>query len=111
MKLLDLEPRFQRIETDADGRDVYPAAGGLVAAQGLLFLCPVCFTANGGPIGTHSVLVWFRDRGVPDAKMPGPGRWTATGTGYLDLTLSPSIHLSGEGGCGWHGQVTAGEVT
>jgi hypothetical protein len=41
--------------------------------------------------------------------MPGPGRWTVSGTGLADLTLAPSIHLSGPG-CGWHGFVTAGEV-
>lgn len=76
-------------------------------AQGVLFLCPACFAKNGGPIGTESVLCWFRDRGVPDDALPGPGRWTASGTGFDDLSLSPSVNVDHEH---WHGFITNGEV-
>lgn len=77
-------------------------------AQGILFLCPVCFKKNGGPVGTESVLCWFRDRGVPDNAEPGPGRWIASGTGFNDLTLSPSVNVDHEH---WHGWIKNGEVT
>jgi len=110
MKLVDLEPQFHRIEKRTDGT-FFPDVDDLASAQGIRFLCPVCFAANAGPVGTHCVIAWFKDRGVPDDETPGPGRWIPSGTGYTDLTLTPSIHLSGEGGCGWHGHVTAGEVT
>jgi len=61
-------------------------------------------------IGTHMVLCWFRDRGVPDGETPGPGRWQVSGSGLGDLTLAPSVHLTGAG-CGWHGFVRNGLVT
>ena len=77
-------------------------------AQGVMFLCPVCFQRNGGAVGTEHVLLWFRDRGVPDAETPGPGRWLATGTGFEDLTLAPSVNVDHEH---WHGFITNGEVT
>lgn len=77
-------------------------------AQGVMFLCPVCFAKNGGPVGTESVLCWFRDRGVPDDAVPGPGRWTVSGTSFADLTLSPSINVD-KGH--WHGWIASGEVT
>jgi hypothetical protein len=78
-------------------------------AQGIRFLCPVCFQKH-GEAGTHSVLCWFKGRGVPDGLSPGPGRWTPSGTGFADLTLAPSVNLSGPG-CGWHGFLTNGMVT
>ena len=108
MRLVDLDPQF--VTLPAPGR-LHDAAT-LAEAQGVLFLCPKCFAANNGPVGTHSLLVWFRDRGVPPEETPGPGRWVASGTGYADLTLSPSINLEtpdGQG-CQWHGFITNGEV-
>ena len=89
----------------------------LEEAQGVRFLCPACYAANGGPVGTHSIVCWFRDRGVDDAELPGPARWVATGTGIEDLTLSPSVLVRADRtpeaprGCvGWHGYVAGGEV-
>jgi hypothetical protein len=79
-------------------------------AQGITFLCPKCFSENGGAARTHSVICWWRDRGVPDDAHPGPGRWTVSGAGFADLSLSPSVHLTGPG-CGWHGFVTNGDAT
>lgn len=38
--------------------------------------------------------------------------WTRTGDTFETLTLQPSIKRSREnGGCGWHGFITNGEVT
>lgn len=108
MKLTELEPQF--VTTPSPGRlhDV----DTLAEAQGVMFLCPKCFATNGGPVGTHSLLVWFRDRGVPPDMSPGPGRWVASGSGYADLTLSPSINLETPdgSGCQWHGFITNGEA-
>ena len=77
-------------------------------ADGILFLCPKCHAENGGPVGTHSVLCWFVGR-VADDVEPGPGRWTPSGTGISDLSLTPSVHLLA--GCGWHGFVGNGDAT
>lgn len=82
-----------------------PATGGwksnvtFAEADGVYFTCPKC--PNG-----HGVLCWFAGR-VPAELSPGPGRWTPSGTGIEDLTLTPSVHLIGEG-CGWHGWVRNG---
>lgn len=107
MKLTTLEGQFLRLSED--GRWAHVET--LDAAQGVMFLCPICWVANGGDVGTHSVVTWFRDRGVSDDEVPGPGRWIVSGTGIDDLTLSPSIHLSGKGGCGWHGWVKSGDAS
>lgn len=76
----------------------------LAEADGLLFACPKC-TDAGNP---HAVVCWFAGR-VPDDVSPGPGRWTPSGSGLTDLTLTPSVWLRGEG-CGWHGYVRDGEA-
>jgi hypothetical protein len=77
----------------------------LAEASGVMFMCPQCKSKDG-----HMVVCWFRERGVPDDATPGPGRWAVTGEDITDLTLAPSVHLSGEG-CGWHGFVTNGAAT
>jgi hypothetical protein len=99
VKLVDLEPVFERV---VEPGKKYEEVDSLDLAQGVRFECPQC--------GKHQVLCWFRNRGVPDSETPGPGRWEASGTGAHDLTLSPSVHLSGPG-CGWHGFVRNGEIT
>lgn len=113
MKLADLAPRFLRYERRPDGVFL-PYAESIADAQGVRFLCPVCFTKNGGPVGTHGVICWSRSRGVPDDAVPGPGRWIISGTGFNDLTLSAEPGSSGSvlllGGCGWHGFVENGEI-
>lgn len=84
----------------------------LAEADGIMFLCPKCFAANGGPIGTHSVICWFLNR-VPDDLPPMPGRWIPGGTGLHDLTFTgpsaASILLTG--GCNWHGFIRDGDAT
>lgn len=77
-------------------------------ADGIQFLCPACFAKNNGPIGTESVIAWFRNRPHVGADaMPGPGRWAATGTSFEDLTLSPSINVDHGH---WHGFVENGLI-
>lgn len=102
-KLTDLEPEWMRV----GGSDSPITAAN---AQGVMFLCPQCFAANSGPVGTHMVLCWFRGRGVPDDESPGPGRWMKTGSDFENLTLQPSVNLPGDG-CKWHGYVTKGQAT
>lgn len=110
ISLLDLEPEWivdAGPNTRMRSADLTPET-----AQGVMFLCPVCFLKNGGPIGTHAVLTYFRDRGVPDDARPGPGRWVVSGTGFHDLTLSPSVDISSpDRPDEWHGSVTNGRVT
>jgi hypothetical protein len=107
LTLVQLEAHLLRRDPK-DGREQHVQVDALAQAQGVWFLCPKCFTANGGAAGTHMVLCWFRDRGVPAEVTPGPARWVVTGTGLDDLTLSPSIQLLGA--CKWHGFIVAGAV-
>lgn len=112
MRLRDLEAVFRRREVRDDGVFHVPVET-LAEADGIMFLCPQCFAANGGRVGTHMVICWFEDR-VPDDAVPGPGRWKPQGTGLDDLTFvvgkrSNSVALIG--GCGWHGFVTNGDAT
>ncbi len=109
MKLTELEPQFLRYEL-LEGKETHRYVDTLADAQGVMFLCPQCWKKNNGPVGTHSVLCWFVGRRVPDHVFPRPGRWHVSGTGYDDLTLQPSVFLTGQG-CGWHGFVTNGVVT
>lgn len=82
----------------------------LEKADGVLFLCPKCFEKNGGSIGTHSVICWKPH--IPQDVAPKPGRWTFTGTGLNDLTITPSVNLDVvKGGCKWHGFIRNGEAT
>lgn len=112
MRLVDLEPEWVR-DSEIAGAHQRDDQLTIATAQGVMFLDPVEFARNGGPVGTSSVLVWFRGRGVPDDKDPGPGRWTVSGTSFDDLTLDPSVDLScsGEYPGRWHGWVKNGDVT
>src|ERR1700674_5100465 len=83
-------------------------------ADHVVFLCPACFAKNGGAVGTHSVMVTFAGRNVPDEAgcrdADGkPSRWNASGTSIDDLVLTPSILLDAKRkpteGCHWHGFV------
>ena len=111
MRLRDLHATFQKA-TEGEGHHKVET---LAEADGVMFQCPKC--AQGletfdedrgrGVRGAHYVLCWFRGR-VSDDLTPGPGRWDASGTSLDDLTLSPSVHLSGASGCQWHGWVQSG---
>jgi hypothetical protein len=115
MKLSELEPEFLRHERRGDGRVYHHTVGTIDEAQGVMFLCPSCFAANKGPVGTHSVICWSSSRGIEEFVDPKPGRWTLEGTSLADLTLGAepgktrSVQLIG--GCAAHFFVTQGEIT
>lgn len=76
-------------------------------ADSIMFLCPLCFEKNGGEVGTHSVLVSFAGREIPEgAGSVGfdgkPTRWQVSGNTLDDLVCMPSILLK-QPGCEWHG--------
>lgn len=102
----DIEERLGPVE-------YLPIVETLTEADGVWFLCPKCFAANGGSVGTHSVICWFVGK-VSDDVEPKPGRWTPTGTGLLDLTFVPSAGRSHSvlltGGCTAHFFVTNGDA-
>jgi hypothetical protein len=125
MKLVELEASFVRrvMEHCARGpsdtcnivhdgpvdHETWPEAS-FADADGVFFLCPKCFLANHGDVGTHSVMCW-RPR-VPADVAPKPGRWEFQGTGLHDLTLvagSSSILLTGPG-CGAHFFIRNGAI-
>lgn len=127
VKITDLRAKFVRYETRNEGipgvkpeggdwgsphpHDVMVTVPDLASAQGLMMLCPACLQKNGGPVGTHSIAVTFRDRGVADhqgsqSRNGRPSRWAVSGTSLEDLTTSPSIDC----GC-WHGFITNGDAT
>lgn len=113
MKLADLEPQFLRYNRRDDGTEFFDFVDAIGEAQGVEFLCPVCFQKNGGAVGTHAVICWSRSRGVPDDATPGPGRWRLDGTGYADLSLNEdpgSRSVALKGGCSAHFFITNGEI-
>lgn len=105
MRLSDLEPKFLKIINNK----LDTTLNSIVESDGIIFLCPVCFKANNGPIGTHSIICWRPH--VDKEKMPGPGRWEFQGSGIEDLTLvagSSSILLTG--GCNAHFYIRNGSI-
>lgn len=95
-------------------REIFAPVATLADADGVIFLCPLCYKKNGGTRGTHSVICWFEGK-VPDETSPKPGRWTPSGTGLDDLTFvpsptRPSVSVQLNGGCSWHGYVVAGDA-
>jgi len=106
MKLTDLAPRFMKCLDEEHHMKEVPFA----EAQGIMFDCPGCRKKYGqdGPEkhGVHSILIWFDGKGVTPDWTPTP-RWTVSGTGFEDLSTTPSILVHG---C-WHGYITKGEIT
>lgn len=106
MRLTDLNSVFLKREDSHHFRHV----DTIGKADGVMFLCPKCFVANGGAAGTHSIICWAPQ--VPQDTSPTPGRWKLKGTGLGDLTLkasSSSVLLTGPG-CGAHFFVRDGAV-
>lgn len=128
MRLVDLDPEWVTFDAasgghfgysdvhshvdydaDADGNvDAPESSIEFAHADGVAFMCPTCYAKKGSNIGVETVICWFKNRpNVPADATPGPGRWTATGTSFDDLTLSPSVNVDHEH---WHGYVTNGEI-
>ena len=127
MKLSELEPQLFRIERrvepyriqnnegvveDAVGPRLYLVNVDTIAeADGIMFLCPLCFKNNNGNVGTHSCQC-IRPSIPQSPDLTGPGRWELVGTGYHDLSLvsnPTSVQLLS--GCKAHFTVSNGEVT
>lgn len=109
LKLTELDPQFLKHVLDDDGY-YFLMVDALSEADGISFLCPKCYLANKGRIGTHSIICW--DPSVPENLNPKPGRWKMVGTSFQDLSLvagSSSILLTD--GCRWHGFIREGQVT
>jgi hypothetical protein len=108
MRLTELEPQF--LKFDQQQPDTFAMVESIDGADGVSFLCPVCFAKNNGPVGTHSIICWTPK--VPQTVYPTPGRWNLQGHGYDDLSLvagSSSVLLQGAP-CKAHFFVTNGEV-
>ncbi len=109
MKITELDATFIK----RTGKKSHMRVDDIAEADGVRFLCPKCFTENGGAVGTHSVICWGPN--VNRKVEPGPGRWTLVGTGLDDLTLDGALGKSRSvqllGGCAWHGYITEGEAT
>lgn len=125
MKLAELKPQFFRHAVEAAGpelgrpmpdgttqwggfpTDVFHNTDNLAEADGITFLCPKCFASNAGPIGTHSIMIFFEGGKAPPHlgtnKDGQTVRWRVTGTGYGDLVTVPSILQ--QAGCQWHGYI------
>ena len=141
MKLIDLFPQFYRVLTDRRvGRFIKTGADPLnyteadieereydqiilepvdsiTDADGIRFTDPVWAKDHPGVDGYDfgkSVHVGFAGRktwGMQDTSGK-PVAWGFSGTGYSDLTITPSIFVMPHANPpGWHGFVTSGEVT
>jgi hypothetical protein len=109
MELAELEPRLTRFVAPRS----FHYVRSLAKADSLWFLCPACFIANKGKVGTHGIRIDFVGRGVPDEMclhndQGKPVRWNMTGTSLKDISLTPSILILS--GCKWHGYVTNGAI-
>lgn len=124
MKLRDLDGAFLKyapypdtwtvqnqngsIEQVSGIRDSYKRVETLSDADGVSFLCPGCWIKNSGPVGTDTVICWFKGK-VPEKLSPSPGRWNPSGTGLDDLTfIGPGAYSVGHPH--FHGYVENGEV-
>ncbi len=115
--LRELDARFIKLslgpieENWPNGRPSIRYVDTWAEADGVYYLCPICFRSNSGPIGTHGVQCWFVGR-VPDWVNPSPGRWNPSGTGIDDLTFVPPGQTSVQlvGGCNAHFNIVSGRV-
>ncbi|HXI82096.1 MAG TPA: hypothetical protein VNM34_14915 [Verrucomicrobiae bacterium] len=110
--LRELDARFLKL-LDPAGESWRWEGVELADSDGVLFLCPKCFAENAGPVGTHSIVCWWRH--VPQSVYPVPGRWKPQGTGLDDLTFAPGVpalpvSVLLKSGCGWHGFVRDGRA-
>jgi len=143
MKLTELEPKLYVVKSrreigkflkpgidplrgnwtddDFDEREhdqiYYEPVATLAEADCISFLHPAQFKKHGGKVGTMQIMVWFEGKALwGDLNMVGGQyvRWHVEGTGYDDLTTTPSILIDGEHPereTYWHGYITKGEIT
>lgn len=105
MYLWELEPKFLRMVDERTWDTLAPMEG----CDGIEFLCPKCFEANKGPVGTHMIICWKPH--VAAHIYPAPGRWDIRGTSIDDLSLvAGSSSVSLQGGCNAHFFVENGVI-
>ena len=96
MKLMDLDPRWFVLEDNGP-------------RVGLTFDCPHCRQVRLGVSFHHRGREAIEDQYI-HAHSPSTGHiWAMDGSGFDDLTLSPSVDASQTDH--WHGFITNGEVT
>jgi hypothetical protein len=76
----------------------------LAGAEAVSMLCPKCFVANGGEVGTHRITIYLTP--------VSPRGWNPKGTTIDDLTLVPpgNVSVGVVGGCEAHFLVVDGAV-
>ena len=104
MRLTDLNPRW----VCSGGEGVTDTGGNPVPLRPMI---AISFDCPCGDADCIRACIGFTN--PPDGKGPckssGEHTWEMSGDSFADLTLTPSIQRVGE--CGWHGHVTAGEIT
>ena len=112
MNLRELQAEFLKIEGDG-----FRIIQNFADADGVMFLCPVCFEKNHGEVGTESMICWQPH--IPQTVNPAPGRWKFHGTSIDDLTFDNGKDEKGNtrassvqvnGGCNAHYHVRNGQI-
>jgi hypothetical protein len=101
VRLADLHPVF----LTTGGSGVFYADGSAMPVTegvGVCFDCPC-----GNHADDHRCYVPFSNPIGPGPHVNGKG-WQRTGDTFETLTLRPSVHRLG---CGWHGFISAGDVS
>jgi hypothetical protein len=105
MDLATLEGAFI-VETSPSFRG-FTTVEQISDARGLVFRCPYCFFSAEGRVN-HQVLIWRT--GTPQ-NVPPLTRWTFSGTGLSDLTITPARGgLPKTGQCEWRVAVVNGQA-
>lgn len=109
MKLAELGPVFLSLNQN----DIcqFARVEEIEKADGIFFLCPVCFQKNNySSVGVHGIICW-RPHVEQHPRLSGPGRWEFNGNSMETLSLiagSSSISLSN--GCRAHFFVKNGNI-
>ena len=92
----------------------YVPVKALAEADGIWFTNPTWALKNPGQDGCEfgaSIQINFKDRQKMPAEYGSYAYWAVSGSGYEDLTITPSILCrTGIGNIDWHGFITRGEI-
>lgn len=107
----------------ANGKSYWRQGSTIEGAQGLVMYCPCAYRDDNR---AHGLIIPFANPRNAPACPSGFGpiarkekpedpdvhpRWTMSGEGFDNLTLTPSVDVGGKGSSCWHGFITNGEVT
>lgn len=116
MRLSELNPEFKKINGDMS----LSSTIDVNEAHCLLMLCPKCFRQNNGEVGTHSLIIYFKDRITPEFNeekktilkdmYDSRYKWKVSGGSFENFTVEPSVLLGKGGGCTAHFFITNGEI-